>query len=151
LKRKKIINHDSRIDPSLERGGGALFKHKSALTLNAMLETAPFFHRSEARLQGVYGPGGTRKTLNGKGIFRRQIMDVELVSQLTLIPTWRVKFPRIKSRLAAYAGARVTLVAHRMFDYLFKSPIYTMSILIILALALKEAPPFKVWTPVAAE
>ena len=37
------------------------------------------------RLQGAYGPGGAGKTLYGTGIFRRNMMEVELVPQLTLI------------------------------------------------------------------
>jgi O-antigen ligase/Tfp pilus assembly protein PilF len=37
------------------------------------------------RFQGAYGPGGAGQTLYGTGIFRRSMMDVELVPQLTLI------------------------------------------------------------------
>jgi tetratricopeptide (TPR) repeat protein len=37
------------------------------------------------RYQGAYGPGGAGETLYGTMIFRRQIMEVELVPQLTLI------------------------------------------------------------------
>ena len=37
------------------------------------------------RLQGAYGPGSAGKTQYGKGVFRRSIMEVELVPQLSII------------------------------------------------------------------
>ena len=59
-------------------------------------------------LQGAYGPGSASKTLYGTGIFRRQIMEVELVPQLTLIylpDPW----PERMAKLASWHQGKVDI------------------------------------------
>jgi O-antigen ligase len=67
------------------------------------------------RLQGAYGPGSKGQTLYGTGIFRRQIMDVELVPQLTLIrfpdpwPQRMVKLADWYQKVGDPSGCKATM------------------------------------------
>ena len=55
--------------------------------------------------------------------------------------TWKAASPTTKIRLATYAGAGVAMGSHHLMDYLLESPLYSLSVLILLALVLHEAPP----------
>ena len=48
---------------------------------------------------------------------------------------WKKASASRKNRLAAYGGAAVGMVVHHMFDFAFESPLYTISFLILAALA----------------
>jgi tetratricopeptide (TPR) repeat protein/O-antigen ligase len=54
--------------------------------------------------------------------------------------TWKAASPATKVRLAAYAGAGVAMASHHLLDYLLESPLYSLSVLILLSLVLHEAP-----------
>ena len=56
------------------------------------------------------------------------------------VKTWCTCTPTQRIRLAAYAGAGVSLGIHHGVDYLLESPLYAIGILIIVALALHHAP-----------
>ncbi|NIM93356.1 MAG: hypothetical protein GTO18_06560 [Anaerolineales bacterium] len=60
---------------------------------------------------------------------------------IIFIRTWRIASPQTKFRLAAYAGAGVAVLLHHSLDYLLESPLYALSVYILLALTLHEAPP----------
>ena len=51
------------------------------------------------------------------------------------IRAWNIASNSRKNRLAAYAGAAVGMSVHHMFDFAFESPLYTISFLILVALA----------------
>ncbi len=58
----------------------------------------------------------------------------------SFLRAWRAAAPQARLRLASYAGAGVALLAHHTLDYLFESPLYALSALSLLALALRQAP-----------
>jgi O-antigen ligase/Tfp pilus assembly protein PilF len=51
---------------------------------------------------------------------------------------WRKASGSRKNRLAAYAGVAVAMAAHHLFDFAFEAPLYTISVLIITALAIYD-------------
>ena len=51
---------------------------------------------------------------------------------------WKIASNSQKNRLAAYGGAAIGMVVHHMFDLAFESPLYTISFLIIAALAVYD-------------
>ncbi len=59
---------------------------------------------------------------------------------VSFIRTWKEASTVVKVRLAAYAGAGVAILSHHSLDYLFESPLYALSVFILFALALREAP-----------
>jgi tetratricopeptide (TPR) repeat protein/O-antigen ligase len=48
---------------------------------------------------------------------------------------WKIASNSQKNRLAVYGGAAIGMVVHHMFDLAFESPLYTISFLILAALA----------------
>jgi len=56
----------------------------------------------------------------------------------TFLRAWRKASSSRRNRLAAYAGAVVGMAVHHFFDYAFEAPIYTVSVLIITALAIYD-------------
>jgi len=52
--------------------------------------------------------------------------------------TWRKASSSRRNRLAAYAGAAVGMAVHHFFDFAFEAPLYTVSVLIITALAIYD-------------
>ena len=59
---------------------------------------------------------------------------------LAFLRAWRKSPPDAKVRLATYAGAGIAALSHHSLDYLFESPLYALSVFILFALALREAP-----------
>ncbi|OGO15147.1 MAG: hypothetical protein A2Z14_18190 [Chloroflexi bacterium RBG_16_48_8] len=59
---------------------------------------------------------------------------------LVFLRAWRAASLTVKMRLAAYAGAGIAALSHHMLDYLLESPLYALSVLILLSLVLHEAP-----------
>lgn len=66
---------------------------------------------------------------------------------IVFLRTWRTASPSVKFRLAAYAGAGVAIASHHALDYLLESPLYALSVLILISLTLHEAPPSERITP----
>ena len=54
------------------------------------------------------------------------------------IRAWRKASSSRRNRLAAYAGTTVAMVVHHLFDFAFEAPLYTISFLIIAALAVYD-------------
>lgn len=61
-------------------------------------------------------------------------------SNLIFFRAWRAASPTVKIRLASYAGAGMAVFSHHMLDYLFESPLYALSVLMLLSFVLHEAP-----------
>jgi tetratricopeptide (TPR) repeat protein len=51
---------------------------------------------------------------------------------------WRKASRSRRNRLAAYAGTAVAMAVHHLFDFAFEAPLYTISFLIITALAIYD-------------
>lgn len=60
---------------------------------------------------------------------------IAFVACRDFIRAWNIASNSRKNRLAAYAGAAVGMSVHHMFDFAFESPLYTISFLILAALA----------------
>ena len=60
---------------------------------------------------------------------------IAFVGGRDFIRAWNIATNSRKNRLAAYAGAAVGMLVHHMFDFAFESPLYTISFLILAALA----------------
>jgi tetratricopeptide (TPR) repeat protein/O-antigen ligase len=54
------------------------------------------------------------------------------------IRAWNIASKSRRNRLAAYAGAAVGMSVHHIFDFAFESPLYTISFLILAALAIYD-------------